>query len=200
MLAATGCLLIATAVPAVAHAGLMPGDHAPGTSGAARIVLAHGCGPGGTIPAGDASGSATAAVTVSFPEDLEVTAAPSATWAVTSADRQLRFEATDPAGVSGAVTLEVTVAVPGGAREGDRWLPVVQDCVDGEQMRWTREGVETGGEEHAAMLASIDPYAGMTEAQRADAERTPTWVILAIIVAGAVVAGGGVAALSGRRR
>lgn len=198
ILAAAGALTALTAAPASAHAGLMPGAYAPGTTVASQLVIVHGCGPGGTIP-DDASGeSATTAVNVTVPDGLRIEPVASDAWAVTTDGPQLRFEAADPDGVEGVATIDVEVTVPDGAEDGDLWVPVVQECVDGEQMAWTHEGAESSTGPFSAVVATVDRYAGMTAAQRADAERTPTWVFVVGTLAVAASAGAAVVVRSRR--
>ncbi len=193
-----GLLTLGGAAPALAHAGLMPGQYAPGTNTPSQIVIVHGCGPDGTIPIDDSVGSPTRAITVTVPTELDIEPVPTDGWTVSRSGQDLRFETTDPAGVSGAAAVDVAVHVPRGADERDVWIPAVQDCTDGEQLRWTFEGVEMGGE-FAAMRTTVDRFAGMTPAEREHAERTPAWVFVAGIVALALAAGGGVVVVGGRR-
>jgi hypothetical protein len=83
--------------------------------------------------------------------------------------------------------LPLEVTTDADAEAGEVWVPVVQTCVDDTVMRWVHEGVETD-DGFAAVLAHVDPDAGLTAAQIADRDRdrTPPWVWAAgtVLVAG----------------
>jgi hypothetical protein len=191
-------LTVLAASPAAGHAGLMPGQLAPGTTLASELLLVHGCGPGGTLPTGDSLGSPTTEVRVGVPEGVELTPLAADGWAVTTAEDAVTYTATSPDGVEGVVRLPVEVTVAGGQPDGELWLPLVQDCSDGEQLAWTHEGVEAQGGLPAARVL-VDRYTGMTAAERQASEPLPAAVVLALILAVALLAGGGVYAWSARR-
>lgn len=200
--AVAALLALASALPAAAHVGLMPGDLAPGTTLEAQVVLAHGCGPDGTIPASDEDASPTAAVTVEVPDGLGLTAQAVEGWdlSTTTDDAgrtvEARWVSEVPAGVAGSVFLDVTLDAADLADGTDLWLPVVQTCVDGERMRWTLpDGQERDGELPATWVSVTDAAPNAPE----PAEMSPVVVGL-LLVALALAAGGVSYVVTGRRR
>jgi uncharacterized protein YcnI len=200
--AATALLALVTALPATAHVGVMPGDIAPGTTLDARIVLAHGCGPDGTVPGSDADASPTEAVTVEVPDGLGLTAREVDGWELTTTTDatgrtvEARWEAQAPAGVTGSVFLDVTLDAAGLADGTDLWLPVVQSCVDGERMLWTLPD----GEERDGRLAAT--WVSVSDAAPNAPAPTGTSPILAGLLIAGLTAAAGTASyvVTGRRR
>jgi hypothetical protein len=191
-------LTLLSAAPAAGHAGLMPGQLAPGTTLASELLLVHGCGPGGSLPTGEDLGSPTTRIRVGVPEGVELTPLPAEGWSASTTAGAVTYTATAADGVEGVVRLPVELTVPSGQPDGELWLPMVQDCSDGEQLAWTHEGVEAEGGLPAARVL-VDRYTGMTAAERQASEQLPTVVVLALLVAVALLAGGGVYAWSARR-
>jgi uncharacterized protein YcnI len=197
-------VLLLGAGPAVGHAGLMPGEFAPDVASAGELVLAHGCGPGGTIPGSDEEDLPTTAVTLERPEGLILAPHPTDGWELTTelgddgAVQRARWTALDPAGVAGTIFLGVEVTADAGHDGQQVWVPVVQDCVDGERLRWTHEGVDEGDGELPAMLVTVDSAVLATSAVTV-AEGLSTGAIAALSVALAVLAGCTVAVVTARR-
>jgi uncharacterized protein YcnI len=196
-------LLLVWVGPASAHAGLMPGELAPGVVTESELVIVHGCGPDGTIPGNDDEEFATTAVTLERPAGLTIAPREVEGWtlstetdgdgAVTSA----RWDVSDPEGELGTIFLGVEVTAD--AVDGTSiWVPVVQDCVEGEQLAWVAERVDELDGELPAMLVTVDS-AVLAASTSEDAGGLPTSVIITLAVAIAVLAGGGVAAVSARR-
>lgn len=198
----TALLTLTSALPAAAHVGLMPGDLAPGTTLEAQVVVAHGCGPDGTIPASDDEASPTGAVTVEVPDGLGLTARAvdgwdlSTTTDATGRTVEARWEAVDAAGVVGSVFLDVTLDAGDLADGTDLWLPVVQDCVDGERMLWTLPD----GQEHDGQLPAT--WVSVTAAApNAPGPVGTSPVLVGLLLVGLAAAAGGVSyVVTGRRR
>jgi uncharacterized protein YcnI len=199
----TVLLLLLGAGPALAHAGLMPGDLAPGVATEGELVLAHGCGPDGTIPGSDEAELATVGVTIERPDGLSLLPREVEGWTLTTEERdgevqRVRWEVDDADGVLGTVFLGVEVTADAAYDGQDVWVPVVQDCVDGEQLSWTHERIDGGDAALPAMLVSVD--AAVLAASTADAPGgLSTSVIATLAVVLAAVAGGAVALVTARR-
>jgi uncharacterized protein YcnI len=196
--------LLLWAGPASAHAGLMPGDLAPGVVTEGELVIVHGCGADGTIPGNDDDEFATTAVTLDRPDGLSIAPREVEGWTLsteTGADgeiAQARWEATDPAGELGTIFLGVEVTADEAADGTSIWVPVVQDCVEDEQLAWVAEEAHGSDGELPAMLVNIDSAVLAASSSPADGGM-PTSVIITLAVAIAVLAGGGVAVVSARR-
>lgn len=196
-------LLLLSAGPAMAHAGLMPGDLAPGTTIESEVVIVHGCGPDGTIPANDAETSPTTAVTLTQPEGLTIIPRETAGWTLTAETdatgdlRRARWESTDPGGTLEAVFLGVEVTADADLDGAAIYVPVVQDCVDGEQLAWVAENPHETGDALPAMLVNVD--AAVMAASAPPSTGVPTSVIVTLAVALGIVVGGGVVIVSARR-
>jgi uncharacterized protein YcnI len=200
----TAGVLLLGAAPAAAHAGLMPGELAPGVVTEGELVIVHGCGPGGTVPANDDDEHATTAVTLQRPDGLSISPHQVEGWTLsteTGSDGEVslaRWEADDSAGELGTIFLGVDVTADEAADGRDIWVPVVQDCVEGEQLAWVAERVDAGDGELPAMRVTVDA-AVLAAASSPAGEGLPTSIIVTLAVALAVLAGGGVAILSARR-
>jgi uncharacterized protein YcnI len=189
--------------PALAHAGLMPGDLAPGVTTESELVLAHGCGPDGTIPGSDEAELATVGVTLERPAGLSLAPREVEGWTMSTEEedgevQRVRWEADDEAGVLGTVFLGVEVTADAAYDGEDVWVPVIQDCVDGEQLAWTHTQVDGGDGALPAMLVSVDA-AVLAAATPADAGGLSTTAIAALAVGLAVVVGGAVTVVTARR-
>jgi uncharacterized protein YcnI len=189
--------------PAAAHAGLMPGDLAPGITTEGELVLAHGCGPDGTIPASDEAELATVAVTLERPDGLSLVPREVEGWTLTTEERdgavqRVRWEAQDAAGVLGTVFLGVEMTADVAYDGEEVWVPVVQDCVDGEQLAWTHERIDGGDAALPAMLVSVDA-AVLAASSPADTGGLRASVVATLAVVLAVLAGGAVAVVTARR-
>jgi uncharacterized protein YcnI len=199
----TVLVLLLGAGPAAAHAGLMPGDLAPGVTTESELVLAHGCGPDGTIPGSDEAELATVGVTLERPDGLSLAPREVEGWTLTTEEQdgevqRVRWEAEDAAGVLGTVFLGVEVTADAAYDGEDVWVPVVQDCVDGEQLSWTHAQLDGGDGALPAMLVSVDA-AVLAASTPTDAGGLPASVIATLAVVLAVVAGGAVAVVTARR-
>jgi uncharacterized protein YcnI len=200
-------VLLLWAGPASAHAGLMPGDLVPGEVTEGELVIVHGCGPDGTIPGGDEDELATVGVTLDRPEGLSIDPREVEGWTLsteTGPDGEVtsaRWEATDPAGEVGTIFLGVEVTADEAVDGTSVWVPVVQDCVEGEQLAWVAEHTDETGGALPAMLVNVDSamLAASSSSSPADGGGLPTSVIITLAVAIAVIAGGGVAVVSARR-
>lgn len=89
----TAALLFVVAGPATAHVMLMPGDVEPGDTLDTELLVVHGCGPGGTIPATDEDASPTVSVALEVPAPIQITAHDVDGWSV-STERGSADEAT----------------------------------------------------------------------------------------------------------
>ncbi|MFA9430480.1 hypothetical protein [Egicoccus sp. AB-alg2] len=196
-------LLLSTAGPAVAHAGLMPGDLAPGVASDSQLVVVHGCGPDGTIPANDEETLPTTAVTVSRPDGLTIVPSPAAGWTLTTdldtdgTVGSATWVSDDPEGTLETIFLDLEVTADADLDGQQRYLPVVQDCAAGEQLAWVGEIPHEVDGVLPAVLVNVDASAGTTPAAAAG---PPTSVIVTLAVAMAVLAGGGAAMITARRR
>jgi uncharacterized protein YcnI len=198
--AVAAAVSLLVAAPAAAHVGLMPGELAPGTTMDAQLVLAHGCGPEGSIPTTDDEAFATQAVTLAVPDGLAVTPRESAGWSLTTEQdasgrtTSARWEAADEIGAPGAVRFALSVDASALDDEAEHWLPVVQDCVDGEQLRWTSAGVESGDDLPAMRLTVSSTAANAPE------PTGPSPILIALLVATVALGAGAVTfVVSGRR-
>lgn len=151
------------AAPASAHVMLMPGDVPASTPTDRQIMVVHGCGPGGTIPASDDEISPTMAVEVQVPPAVDI--APHDVdgweWSRRADDHGatvLRWEHDDPTGTDAVIYLDVTVTAEEG--HGELWLPVRQECTDGEVMHWTVAGMEERDGQLPAMAVGIEAGSG----------------------------------------
>jgi uncharacterized protein YcnI len=199
----TVLFLLLGAGPAAAHAGLMPGDLAPGVTTESELVLAHGCGPDGTIPGSDEAELATVGVTLERPEGLSLAPREVEGWTLTTEERdgeiqRASWESEDADGVLGTIFLGVEVTADAAFDGEDVWVPVVQDCVEGEQLAWTHAQLDGGDGALPAMLVSVDA-AVLAASTSTDAGGLSAGVIVALAVALALAAGGGVAVVTARR-
>lgn len=200
--AATAALLVLSAAPSAGHTGLMPGEIAPGTTLDGELVLAHGCGPGGTIPTSDEDASATQAVTVVVPEGLRLTPKEVDGWdlamEVDAAGRvtEARWQIRDADGAVGAVFLQVGLDATGIADGTQFAVPVVQDCVDGEQLRWTLPEMDERDGQFPATRLSVT-----SAAANAPVSSGPSAAVLALLLGGLALAAGAASyVVTGRRR
>jgi uncharacterized protein YcnI len=190
--------------PASAHAGFMPGDLAPGVLTEGEVVVVHGCGPDGTIPANDDEELATTAVVLQRPDGLTIDPHEVEGWTLTTETdgagevTQARWATDDPAGELGAIFLGVEVTAAEEADGSSIWVHVVQECGEDEQLAWVAERVEELEGELPAMLVNVDSAVLAAESSPST-EGLPTSVIVTLAVALAVLAGGGVAVFTARR-
>jgi uncharacterized protein YcnI len=197
-------VLLLWAGPASAHAGFMPNDLAPGVLTEGEVVVVHGCGPGGTIPANDDEELATTAVVLQRPDGLTIDPQEVEGWTLsTETDdagdvTQARWDTDDPAGELGAIFLGVEVTADEAADGGSIWVHVVQECGEDEQLAWVAERIEELEGELPAMLVNVDS-AVLAAASSPSAGGLSTGVIVTLAVALAVLAGGGVAMFTARR-
>jgi uncharacterized protein YcnI len=199
ILAAAVGILVLGAVPGLAHVGLVPGEIAPGTTEAAQVVLAHGCGEDGGIPQDEESASATSAVTLEILPDLPVTAQEVDGWTLTleegePADRA-RWVSDAPEGADGAVFLDLVVDATDLDAGAQLWLPVTQECVDGTVMAWDHPGAAATVDDLPAMSLRTATAAAATTADGG----LPTPVLVSLVVSLAVIAGGAAVVITGRR-
>jgi uncharacterized protein YcnI len=196
-------LLLLLPGPALGHAGLMPGELAPGVVTEGELVVVHGCGPDGTIPANDDEEYATTAVVLERPAGLTIAPHPVEGWSMsTSLDEagevaQVRWETDDPAGELGAIFLGVEVTADPAPDGTEIWVPVVQECAEGEELRWLAEQVETHGGPLPAMRVTVD--GAVLAATATSSDGPPLALLIAVVLAVALAAGGGVAYLTARR-
>jgi uncharacterized protein YcnI len=199
IMAMTVGVLLGGAGPGLAHVGLVPGEISPDAPAEAQIVLAHGCGQDGAIPEDEDDAAATSAVTVEVPAPLRVTPQEVEGWTLTvedgaGADR-LRWDHDADEGADGTVFLDVVVDAADVAPGDQLWVPVRQDCIDGSTMSWDHPGAAVTVRDLPAMsfraaTATVDPTA---------ATGLPTPVLVSLVIALAVVAGGVAVAVTGRR-
>jgi uncharacterized protein YcnI len=197
-------VLLLWAGPAAAHAGFMPNDVAPGVLTEGEVVVVHGCGPDGTIPANDDEELATTAVVLQRPDGLTIDPQEVEGWTLsTEIDAagdvtQARWETDDPAGELGAIFLGVEVTADEDADGSSIWVHVVQECGEDEQLSWVAERIEELEGELPAMLVNVDSAVLAAESSPST-QGLSTGVIVTLAVALAVLAGGGVAMLTARR-
>jgi uncharacterized protein YcnI len=197
-------VLLLWAGPASAHAGFMPNDLAPGVLTEGEVVVVHGCGPDGTIPANDDEELATTAVVLQRPDGLTIDPQEVEGWTLsTETDgagdvAQARWEADDPAGELGAIFLGVEVTADEDSDGSSIWVHVVQECGEDEQLAWVAERIEELEGELPAMLVNVDSAVLAAESSPS-AHGLSTGVIVTLAVALAVLAGGGVAMFTARR-
>jgi uncharacterized protein YcnI len=198
-------VLLLWAGPAAAHAGFMPNDVAPGVLTEGEVVVVHGCGPDGTIPANDDEELATTAVILQRPDGLKIDPQEVEGWTLsTETDDvgdviQARWAADDPAGELGAIFLGVEVTADEDADGSSIWVHVVQECGEDEQLAWVAERIEELEGELPAMLVNVDSAAVLASQPSPSTGGLSTGVIVTLAVALAVLAGGGVAMFSARR-
>jgi uncharacterized protein YcnI len=197
-------VLLLWAGSASAHAGFMPGDLAPGVLTEGEVVVVHGCGPDGTIPANDDEELATTAVVLQRPDGLTIDPQQVEGWTLsTETDDagdviEARWEADDPAGELGAIFLGVEVTADEAADGSSIWVHVVQECGEDEQLAWVAERIAELEGELPAMLVNVDSAVLAAESSPST-EGLSTGVIVTLASALAVLAGGGVAMFTARR-
>ena len=147
------------AAPASAHVMLMPGDVPADTPTERQIMVVHGCGPDGTIPANDDEVIPTTAVEVEVPPSLDI--APHDVdgweWSRRTGDDDgevLRWEHDDPTGTDAVIYLDVTVTAE--EAQDELWIPVRQECIDDELMYWTLPGMEERDGQLPAMAIGVE--------------------------------------------
>jgi uncharacterized protein YcnI len=190
-------VLVAWAAPALAHVALMPAEVGPGETVDARLVVTHGCGPEGEMPASAEEMSPIVGVTLEVPEGITVTPHEVDGWPATTVEedgrRLVRWVSADPAGVAEGLLLDVGISASGVADGTELTLPVVQDCLDGTSMAWTEAGDPSAVTYPAATLLVTSP------ASAAGDEGLSTGVIVALAAGIGLLAGAVVFVLSGRR-
>ncbi|MFA9445539.1 DUF1775 domain-containing protein [Egicoccus sp. AB-alg6-2] len=199
----TFALLMLWAGPAAAHAGLMPGDLVPGTASDSEVVIVHGCGPGGTIPANDDETYPTTSVTLSPPDGLTVVPREVEGWTLTTETdsagevQHARWQFDDPAGTLEAIFLGVEVTPDADLDGATLWVPVTQECTDGERLDWIAETAHESHGQLPAMLVNVS--SAVLAASEVPSTGLSTGVIITLALALGIVAGGGVAIVSARR-
>jgi hypothetical protein len=109
-----------------------------------------------------------------------------------------RWETDDPAGELGAIFLGVELTADPAPDGTDIWVHVVQECAEGEELRWTGEQVEADGGPLPAMRVTVD--GAVLAASSSNTDDGPSLAILiAVVLAVSLAAGGGVAYLTARR-
>lgn len=190
--------LLLLAVPASAHVTMMPGEIDAGDTVDAEVLVVHGCGPGGTIPASEDDASPTDAVTLEVPQSLEMTPQDAEGWTVANHDvspegaTEIRWETDDPDGTLASSSLPVSVEAAAVADDQELWVAAIQDCTDGEQLSWTIAGMEERDGQLPAMRVEV-------MAPEDVASGLPGWVPVALLVLAAAAAGAVVTVISGRR-
>ena len=188
-------LLLASVGAAHAHVGLVPGDIAPGETVEAHVVLAHGCGEDGTVPGTDDESSPTTAVSLAATEGVHITPLDVEGWTlVDEGPGGARWTSEDEAGVEGVVFLDVEVDANGLHTDDEVWVPITQECLDGTVMAWDHPGAAVEADDLPAMLVrAATPAASVNDGG------LPTPVLIGLVVALALAAGGAVTVLSLRR-
>jgi uncharacterized protein YcnI len=194
-------MLIGGVTPAWSHAGLVPGEISPTEPQDAQVVLAHGCGEDGGIPPNEEEAEAISTVTLAVPSPLRITPQEVEGWTLTVDEgatgevEVARWDNDAPEGAAGAVLLDVIVDATELSPGDEMWLPVTQECVDGTSMSWDHAGPPVTLEDLPAMALRTTPAA----AESSPSGGLPTPIVISLAVALAVVAGGVVMAVSGRR-
>lgn len=135
--ALTAGLLVLTATAAFAHPGFNPNQMPVGEPVEAIFVVTHGC----TFVEGDAQ--RTVRVDLGYTDQVRITAHDVDGWDV--ADDGEAIVWTDAGGsTTDPIVLPLTVTVISGD-EGDRvYLPVFQECAEGDVYRWVAEPGQDG--------------------------------------------------------
>jgi uncharacterized protein YcnI len=191
-------ILALSAVPALAHVGLVPGEIGPGSTEEARVVLAHGCGEDGTVPENEEASSATSAVTLEIPPGLLLTPQEVDGWTLTLEEGEqadsARWVNDAPEGTRGTVSLDLLVDATDLEPGTEVWVPVTQECVDGTVMAWDHPGAATTVDDLPAMSLRTATVAVTTTGGG-----LPTPVLVSLVVSLAVISGGVAVAITGRR-
>lgn len=193
---AGAALLLLVASPALAHVMLMPGDVAPGATLDTELLVVHGCGPGGTIPATDDDASPTVSLSLEVPDPIGVTPHDVEGWTVTT-DRndsgtEVLWEHDDPAGTLDPIYLDLTLDAEAFDDDAEFWFPAIQDCADGERMSWTLPGMQ----ERDGQLAGVG-FGVTTPPEEPSQGLSPVMIaVIAVLLAGA--AGGASFLFTGR--
>jgi copper(I)-binding protein len=112
-------LLVATTLPALAHVTLPPGGAAAGSDYEAAFRVGHSC----------KDTAATTGITVRLPEGFTLLEAqPRAGWALASSAREVRWTASDGAGLPDKERAEFIVRGKLAVQPGTLWFKVLQSC------------------------------------------------------------------------
>jgi uncharacterized protein YcnI len=190
--------LLLMAGPAAAHIMMMPGDVEPGGTLESELLVVHGCGPDGTIPATDDDASPTLAVTLEVPAPLQVTPGETEGWSVTTErsddTTHIRWDNLDEAGTLSPIYLDIALDAAAFDTEQELWLPAIQECTDGERMSWTLPGMDERDGQLPGVSVGITAAAPVT----VDSSGPSTALIVGLAVLIAGVVGGAVFAVTGR--
>lgn len=203
VLATAFAALAVLALPAAAHSGVMPSQIPPGETAEAELILVHGCGPGGSIPGNDDEALGTTLVTVEVPDELTIEPHDLDGWAL-EVDRhdgravEMRWVSDDPDGRTEALRFPIDVTVPVVDEGSQLWLPVVQDCIDGERLSWTNPGTDEGGGVYPASLLTVATPAAAQPVEGGGG--LDGLVLVGLVVALGLLAGGTAYVVTGRRR
>lgn len=135
--ALTAGLLVLTATTAFAHPGFTPNQMPVGEPVEANFVITHGC----TFVEGDAQ--RTVRVDLGYTDQVRITPHEVDGWDVVDDGQAIVW--TDAGGsTTDTIVFPLTVTVISGA-EGDRvYLPVFQECAEGDTYRWVAEPGQDG--------------------------------------------------------
>ena len=176
-------LLLGTALPALAHAGLVPRELSPDVAEETEIVLPHGCGPEGAMPDSEMDASPITAVTVEEPDGVHVRPLEAAGWSLTQGGEAggIRWTSDDPAGVDEVVRLGIVVEIGEVSTGTEVPVPVVQECADGSRMAWVHPEVGGDADRLPAPRLVVGP---------GGSEGLSTPLLVALVLAAALVVGG----------
>lgn len=156
--AATVALTFAVATPASGHAELVPWQLPPGATGGLLLLVTHGCGDEDEwISTEPLPEEPTVAVTIPVPLELTIEPGEYEGWSLsTETDdggrtTSITWTSDDPAGTYETLQFPIDVTVPDLPDGSEVWLPVIQECTEGESLAWTLEGDVRGGDEVPAM-------------------------------------------------
>jgi periplasmic copper chaperone A len=202
-------LSLMVASPAAAHTELHPTHLPPGPGSEAALILSHGCADDEALAGVPEDDPPTTGVEVAVPEGVDVDPFEIEGWTLSleqvPAGRvtSMRWDLDDAGGTTATIALPFSLVVPEAAEGTELVFPVVQDCLDGEQLLLTEPGRVRGGGAIPAPRIYVDPGASPSDLRGlvdldadtrrvADAEVSPRlldrlgWPSVMLVLAGSV--------------
>jgi hypothetical protein len=202
-------LTLSFASPAAAHTELHPTHLPPGIGSKAALILSHGCADDEALAGVPEDDPPTTGVEVAVPEGVEVDPFEIEGWTLSLEQdpggrvTSMRWDLDDAAGTTATIALPFSLVVPEAAEGTELVFPVVQDCLDGEQLLLTEPGRVRGGDAIPAPRIYVDPGASASDLRGlvdldddtrrvADAEISPGlwdrfgWPSVILVLAGSV--------------
>lgn len=184
----TMAMLALAVLPALAHVAFNPSRLAPGEQVDAQLVVTHGCGVDGGMPAQPEDAVATTAVELTVPPSVTVLPGEADGWEAQSTPGTVVWANQSDEGADGTVSLPVTVRAHDEAEVGDVLrLPVTQVC-GGVTADW-----------HDTAAGAPLPTPSLTLAAEAGDDRPVPWSAIAGLAVLALAAGGAAAVFTLRR-